>query len=222
MDKHFRKDCIAKFESGYVYDREVLTILLANAFSGLDAEKLVDNLLYSFPSVAAVLEADFAALMAVYGMTAQVAEYIVAVGKAKRFSFQPLTSISDSRQLIEYGIAWCRGSDCEETELYCVNRGGKVLAHYVYKSNHMKKVELNFRTVAADITSSGASSFYLLHNHVYGAVFPSEQDDVFTAKLLSVFSDGGIKFIDHCIVNAREGYSYSESGRLQLLKERMK
>ncbi|MGN0812316.1 MAG: JAB domain-containing protein [Candidatus Coproplasma sp.] len=221
MDKDFRKDCIARFESGYVYDKEVLTVLLSNAFSGLDAEKLVNNLLYTFPSVAAVLEADYAALMAVRGMTAQVAEYIVALGKVKRFSLQPLTAVCDSEQLIEYGIGRCRGNDCEETELYCVNKSGKVIAHRVYKSDYMKKVELNFRTVAADITSSGASGFYILHNHVYGAVLPSEQDDIFTAKLLSVFSHGDIKFIDHCIVGEREGFSYSKSGRLQLLKDRL-
>ncbi|MGN1103748.1 MAG: JAB domain-containing protein [Candidatus Coproplasma sp.] len=222
MDKDFRKDCIERFENGYVYDREVLTILLSNAFPALDAGGIVDSLLYSLPSVYAVLEADLATLMAVHKMTRQVAEYIVALGKAKRISLQPLTAISDSRQLIEYGMDKYRGSDCEETELFCVNRGGKVIAHYTYGSDQMKKVELNFRTVAADITSVSASGFYLLHNHVYGSVQPSEQDDIFTLKLLSVFSEGDIKLIDHCIVGEREGFSYLNSGRLKLLKERLK
>lgn len=222
MEKDYRRDFIKRFENGYVYDSEVLTVLLSNAFSGLDVQALVHNLLYAFPSAAAVLQADFAALMTVQNMTAQVAEYIVALGKAKRLSLQPLTSIVDSSQLIEYGIEKCKGSDCEETELYCVNRGGKVIAHYVYKSNHMKKVELNFHAVAADITSCGASGFYLMHNHVYGSVLPSEQDDIFTAKLLSVFIHGDIKFIDHCIVGEREGYSYLNSGRLQLLRNSLK
>lgn len=221
MDKDFRKDCIDRFENGYVYDSEVLTILLSNAFSGLDAQGLVNNLLYTFPSVAAVLEADVASLKVVHGMTAQIAEYIVALGKTKRYFMQPLTEINDSGQLIEYGIAKCRGSDCEETELYCVNKGGKVIAHRVYKSDRMKKVELDFRTVASDVTSSGASCFYIMHNHVYGTVLPSEQDDIFTLKLLSVFSEGDIKLIDHCIVGEREGFSYLNSGRLELLKNRL-
>ncbi|MGN0823643.1 MAG: JAB domain-containing protein [Candidatus Coproplasma sp.] len=218
MDKDFRKDCIAKFDNGYMYDREVLGVLLENAFSGIDAQSLASQLLYTFPSVSAVLYADYAALMAVRGMTKPVAEYIVALGKAQRLSIQALTSIDGSEQLIEYGIAKCRGTDCEEAELFCVNKSGRVIAHYSYKSNHMKKVELNFRTVAADISASGASCFYLLHNHVYGAIFPSDADDIFTAKLLSVFSDGGVQFIDHCIVGEREGFSYLRSGRLALLK----
>lgn len=221
MEKDFRKDCIEKFNNGYMYDSEVLSVILANAFSWLDADALVGELLHCFPSAAAVLEADFSALMAVKGMKRQVAEYIVALGKVQR-SFGPLTEISDSDKLIEYGIAKCKGGDCEEAELYCVNRSGKVIAHYSYKSDHMKKVELNFRTVAADISASGASGFYLLHNHVYGSVLPSEQDDIFTLKLLSVFSHGGVKFIDHCIVGSRDGYSYLKSGRLGLLKERLK
>ena len=218
MDKDFRKDCIAKFDSGYMYDGEVLKMLLENAFSGIDAQSLVSRLLYAFPSVSAVLYADYAALIAVHGMTKPVAEYIVALGKAQRLSMQTLTYVDGSDRLIEYGIAKCRGTDCEEAELFCVNKSGRVVAHYSYKSNHMKKVELNFRTVAADITASGASGFYLLHNHVYGAIFPSDADDIFTAKLLSVFSDGGVQFIDHCIVGEREGFSYLQSGRLALLK----
>lgn len=222
MDKEFRKDCIDRFENGYVYDSEVLKILLSNAFSGIDAEGLVNNLLYTFPSAAAVLDADVASLKVVHGMTGQVAEYIVALGKTIKYSTQPPTRINDSKQLIEYGIAKCRGNDCEETELYCVNKSGKVVAHRVYKSDRMKKVELDFRTVASDVTSSGASGFYLMHNHVYGTVLPSEQDDIFTLKLLSVFSEGDIKLIDHCIVGTQEGYSYLNSGRLQLLKNRLK
>ena len=222
MEKDFRKDCIAKFESGYIYDREVLTILLSNAFSGTDTEKMVDTLLYTFPSVAAVLEADFAALTVVKGMTRQVAEYLVALGKAQRLFVKPPTTICNSDQLIEYGIAKYRGTDCEEAELYCVNKNSRVIGRYCYKSNKMKRVELNFRIIAADISASGASGFYLLHNHVYGSVQPSEQDDVFTAKLLSVFSEGDIKFIDHCIVGTQEGYSYLNSGRLQLLRNRIK
>ncbi|MGN0807168.1 MAG: JAB domain-containing protein [Candidatus Coproplasma sp.] len=220
MEKDFRKDCIEKFNNGYVYDSEVLSVLLANAFSWLDADALVGELLHCFPSVAAVLEADYSALMVVKGMNRQVAEYIVALGKVK-MGFKPLTEISDSAKLIEYGIANCKGGDCEEAELFCVNRSGKVIAHYSYKSDHMKKVELNFRVVAADISASGASGFYLLHNHVYGSVLPSEQDDIFTLKLLSVFSEGNIKFIDHCIVGAREGYSYLKSGRLKLLAQKL-
>ncbi|MGN1372542.1 MAG: JAB domain-containing protein [Candidatus Coproplasma sp.] len=221
MDKDFRKDCISKFENGYVYDSEVLTILLQNAFSGIDAEGLVKNLLYCFPSVSAVLEAEYSALKVVHGMTTQVAEYLVALGKAKRLSIQPLTTVSSSEELMEYGMGRCKGIDCEETELFCVNKNGKVLSHHVYKSDKMKKVELNFRTVTADITSGGGSGFYLLHNHVYGAVRPSEEDDIFTLKLLSVFSQGDIKFIDHCIVGEREGYSYLRSGRLRLLEQKL-
>ncbi|MGN1061162.1 MAG: JAB domain-containing protein [Candidatus Coproplasma sp.] len=217
MDKDFRKDCIEKFNGGYLYDREVLNVLLSNAFTGMDTVALSDELLYVFPSVSAVLEADYAALMAVSGMTKPVAEYLVALGKAQKLCVQPLTFIGDSDGLIKYGITRCRGADCEEAELYCVNKSGRVIARYVYKSNHMKKVELNFRTVAADITASGASGFYLLHNHVYGAVFPSDSDDVFTAKLLAVFSQGGVRFLDHCIVGEREGFSYLKSGRFNLL-----
>lgn len=222
MKKDFRKEFINRLENDYLYDSDILTILLYNAFSGLDADKLVKNLLHVFPSVSSVLDADLTTLMMVQGMTRQVSEYIVSLGKAKGFLYQSLTEINDSEQLIGYAMDRCRGNDCEGSELYCVNRNGKVIAYHSYKSNHMKKVELDFRTVSADITSSGASGFYLLHNHVYGSVHPSENDDIFTTKLLSVFSQGDIEFIDHCIVSEREGYSYLKSGRLSLLKEGLK
>ncbi len=222
MEKGFRKECIAKFEGGYLYGREVLNILLANAFSGQDMTGLVEELLYVFPSASAVLDADFAALMTVRGMTRPIAEYIVVLGKTRKALQQPLKYVGSSGELIEYGIEKYRGRDCESAELYCVNKNGKVLFHRCYESEFMAKVVLDFRNVIVDITNSGAWGFYLLHNHVYGKIRPSAKDDAFTAKLAAVSNAGSVRFLDHCIVGEREGFSYRQSGRLSGIEQQLK
>lgn len=221
MEKGFRQNVIKKFNDGYLYDREILYSLLANGFPACDVMPIAEELLSVFPSVNAVLHADYLKLTAVKGVTVRIAEYIVTLHKAQELFVRPLTSISDYKELAEYGMAKSKGMDCEEAELFCVNRAGKVVAFFRYRSKLMKKVDVKFADVAADIAASGASGFYFMHNHVYGAIRPSEADDVFTAKLIALSSGGGATFYDHCIVGEREWFSYRQSGRLQALEKEL-
>lgn len=221
MEKGLRKNIIKKFDEGYLYDRETLYSLLLNGFPGYDVMPVVDELLSVFPSVNAVLHADYLKLTAVKGVTDRIAQYIVTLHKAQELFVQPPTSIVDSDELIEYGIKKSRGMDCEEAELFCVNKAGKVVAFFRYRSKLMKKVDVRYPDVAADIAASGASGFYFLHNHVYGAIRPSEADDVFTAKLIAFSASGGATFYDHCIVGERDGFSYRNSGRITALEKEL-
>lgn len=212
-----RENFIGRFDDGYLYDKEVLVALLSNAFPKCDAVYVAEQLLTVFPSVSAVVNANYVNLISVKGVTKQIAEYFVVLGKVQNCETLPLKEVESVEALAKYGMKRCRGLDCEEAELYCVNSTGGVVAYHRYKTFQMKKVDMEVSAVAADITASGAFGFFLMHNHVYGNALPSEGDDIFTAKLLTVINGSGIILLDHCIVSKREAYSYRKSGRLRQL-----
>lgn len=214
-----RDDLIDKFDDGYLYDKQLLLTLISNAFPKCDALYVTEQLMSVFPSVSAVIHADLVNLVPIKGVTKQMAEYFVVLGKVQKCSVhvQPLKEIGSVETLASYGMQRCRGLDCEEAELYCVNATGGVVAYHRYKTFQMKMVDMEVSAVAADIYASGAVGFYLMHNHVYGGVCPSEGDDIFTAKLIAVLNRSGVIFLDHCIVSGREMYSYRKNGRFTQL-----
>lgn len=65
---------------------------------------------------------------------------------------------------------------------------------------------------------SGAVGLVVMHNHPSGDPHPSQDDIVFTGRLVQCASLLGVRIIDHVII-AREGYySFLDSGLLQELR----
>lgn len=219
MDNGFRKELIEQMENGtYMGGRRLLRALLANGFSGKDMPALADELLFTFPSVKAVLEADYASLMTVDGMTRPVALYLLAAGNLKKKTEAPLGRIKDIRALIAHAQGRLKDKDCEYAELYLVDRDGRVSGFYRFTSRLKTRVFMDAQDFISKIASGSPYGFYVLHNHVGKSPAPSDLDDGFTARLLSVYRGGGAVFLDHCIIAGKNWFSYRESGRMQKLR----
>lgn len=219
MDKGFRKELIEEIGGGgYMNGRSLLCALLANGFSGKDMSALADNLLFTFPSVAAVLEADYPSLMTVEGMTRPVALYILAIGELRKKLEEPLTHISGISELIAHAQNRLKGKDCEYVELYLVGKDGGVVKFYRFTSRLKTRVFMDAQDFISKITAERPYGFYVLHNHIGNSPSPSDLDDVFTARLLSVCPKGGTVFLDHCIIAGKNWFSYRESGRMKQLR----
>ncbi len=200
--------------------RSVMRTLLSNGYAGKDMSELADNLLFTFPSVNAVLEADYASLMTVKGMTRAVAIYILTLRDIKNKIQAPLVRIRDSKELIEHAQRVLSEKDCEYAELYLVDKDGKVLNYYSFTSGLKRRVNMDAQDFISKISLQEAYGFYVLHNHTGSSPRPSEFDDLFTARLLSVCPVSGKKFLDHCIVAGKKWFSYRESGKFKELGER--
>jgi len=218
VEKGFRNKIIEQLEEGrYMSGRDLLCALLTNAFPSGDFSELCDELLFTFPSVNAVLSADYASLMTVNGMTRRVALYILAVQNTKGHSKSPIDKISNSAELIKKAQSRLKERDCEFAELYLVDREGGVIKYYRFTSGLKSKVYMDAQDFITKIYATDAYGFYVLHNHTGNSPRPSERDDIFTARLLALGAHGGKVFLDHCIVAGNNGFSYRDSGRLKEL-----
>ena len=52
------------------------------------------------------------------------------------------------------------------------------------------------------------------HNHPSGDPTPSEEDALFTQKLVRLANDMGLEFVDHIIVGSKGYFSFREHGLL--------
>lgn len=67
-----------------------------------------------------------------------------------------------------------------------------------------------FRT-AFPVNAYGA---IVIHNHPSGDPTPSEEDALFTQKLVRLANDMGLEFVDHIIVGSKSYFSFREHGLL--------
>ncbi|MCM1546511.1 MAG: hypothetical protein NC033_05690 [Clostridiales bacterium] len=220
MAQGYRREFLERLGSGEeLGESEILNIILGNAYGGKDMSAVSAALLERFPGVSAILNASFAELISVDGVTESVAAYLKTLDRVRNTFKSEELFIIDTAQCFKVAEGRLRGAENENLELYFVNKGGKVTKIKRYTSHLPDKVEVAAGELLSEISSSGAYGLYIAHNHINTAATPSKADNEVTAKLLTACGICKIAFFDHCIVGSGgEKFSYRESGLLQKLK----
>ncbi len=217
MEKSFRSGFIDKLESGGVlYERDILNILLSNAYGGKDMGAVADKLLSRFPSVNAIISADADEITAVDGVSESVALYLKTLGSIVNLKAEnSVTEIKSAEGFHKLMKSVFKGKDNEYAQFYLVNARGKILFSKQFTSGSADKVELQTDEFLSLLTNYKPYGLYIAHNHVNCTCNPSLSDDGITRKIALLCNMCGVKFFDHCIINSDgEIYSYLKSGRL--------
>ena len=61
---------------------------------------------------------------------------------------------------------------------------------------------------------TGASSFFVVHNHPSGMCYPSDYDNALTRKLYELGRLLELELLDHVIIGDGVNYSYKQEGKL--------
>lgn len=220
MATGYRREFLERLQSGEeLGESELLNVILSNAYGGRDTSAVAEALLERFPSVSAILKADYDELVTVEGVRESLALYLKSLDRTLKSFKKAELYISSTAQCFEVAAERFRGKENESFELYYVNKSGKVTAVKSYTSRLPDKVEMSAGALLSEISSSGAYGLYVAHNHVNSRANPSQSDNEITAKLISVCKVCEIIFYDHCIVSSiGEKFSYLESGMLQKMK----
>lgn len=212
-----RREMIELLDGERLFERDRLKILLDNAFPSADNQAIADRLLRCFPCMDAVLSATEEELAAVGGMSARHIAYLICVGKCCRKQVKEQT-IQSSDQFIEMLKAIFFGKDSELGAFYLVNKHGKIVKSEFFTSSSTDFVRLEASEVFRLFSLYDCYGIYIAHNHVFGAAYPSAEDDAMTKKLKRIAEKCGVKLCDHAIINSRgESFSYAQSGRLETL-----
>ena len=217
MKKTYRSKFIEQLEGGGVlYERDILNIILSNAYGGKDMSATADKLLARFPGVHSILTADLEEILAVDGVSEKVALYLVTLGTAvKRSEQNDIKSIKNGEEFLDMLAGRFGGYDNEVAEFYFVNSRGKAVYTTRYTSGNADEVKMRTDEFISFITQNKPYGLYIAHNHVNCASRPSIADDDLTRKIATVCEACGVKLFDHAIINSEgEVFSYSISGRL--------
>lgn len=222
MAEGFRAEYLKMLESGKLYERDLLKIILGNANGGKDMSATADALLARFPGIMAIIEADYREITAVDGVTDSVACYLKSLDRAYKICNSEELQIGSTAQCFEVIERRFRGKDSECVELYFVNKSGTVTDIKHYSTDNADKVEISANLLLSEISSSRAYGLYFAHNHVNCPATPSEDDDRVTMKIISACKMCGIKFFDHCIISSTgDKFSYLKSGKMTELENRI-
>lgn len=202
-----------------MYERDILNILLSNAYGGKDMSSITDALLARFPSVRSIITADWRELAAVEGVTEPVALYLRTLGLIAEACENRDFFITSTKECLELISSRFNGKDNESVEIYFVNKSGKVTDIKSFTSGNANRVEVSSAELMALLSSAKAYGIYFAHNHVNTSATPSYNDDFVTERVAEACKIIGLELFDHCIISSAGGtFSYSQSGKLKAIK----
>lgn len=220
MESSYRRAFVNKLDGGGVlYERDVLNILLSNAYGGKDMSGIADRLLERFPSIGSILRADVAEITAVEGVSERVALYFKTLAMLEKYNPEnAFTEIKDGDDFLSKLACRFSYRDNECAEFYLVNARGKITGNKTFTSNSSHSIALRTEDFLAFLTGNKAYALYCVHNHVNASCRPSSADDDITRRIAVLCSTCNVKFLDHAIINSDgEMFSYAKSGRLENL-----
>lgn len=198
-------------------DHEVMEVLLYYALPYKDTNGLGHLLVDHFGSLTRVLEAHYADLLKVPGVTPHVASLITLSGQlAQRYmrrcyAFGEL--LFHTEQLSRIAVSEFVGKKVESVLLISMDNKRKLLnVTHVFEGS-VNSAQFNFRIAVQQALQDNATTVVLAHNHPNGLCFPSQEDLNTTRKFAEVLELVGITLVDHLIVAEGESVSMAESSQ---------
>lgn len=197
-------------------EKEVLTHVLQFASTKANKEELAHNLLETFGSLKAVIEARPEQLETVNGIGKKTADFIS--------SFLPMFKvykaclnddsgrIGNSREAENFCLSLLAGNRIEEFYVICLNAQCKVIGKRKISTGSIAEVSAYPRIVTETALNYNAHSVLLAHNHPGGTCAPSPEDISSTIQIQKILNQLGILVLDHIIVANDKTYSMIQHG----------
>lgn len=197
-------------------EKEVLTHVLQFASTKLNKEELAHNLLETFGSLKAVIEARPEQLQQVKGITEKTADFISSFLPMFKVYKACLSDdpgrIGNSREAENFCLSLLAGNRIEEFYVICLNAQCKVIGKRKISTGSIAEVSAYPRIVTETALNYNAHSVLLAHNHPGGTCAPSPEDISSTIQIQKILNQLGILVLDHIIVANDKTYSMIQHG----------
>ncbi|MBR4038969.1 MAG: DNA repair protein RadC [Clostridia bacterium] len=192
-------------------EHEVLELLLTYAIPRQDVNPIAHELLNSFGSLSAVLDADENELLRVKGMGRNAALLLTMMPQLmSRYQMSALgekpviTKLADAK-------AYCAplfiGTGEEQIYMICLDQAGHVLHRTLLHTGTVDQVMLHPRTVVETALRHHAHTVLLAHNHPSGTAQPSQADVDVTGRISTALHMIGIRLVDHLVFAGSQAFS---------------
>ncbi len=184
---------------------EVLEMLLFYALPYRDTNGLGHLLEDRFGGLSKVLEADYADLVQVPGITPHVATLLTFCGQlCRRYQKEQYllgNQLYDTNTLSEYIKPWFTGQKDESVVLVSMDNKRKLLNATRIFEGSVNAAQFNPRLAVRQALQDNATLVALAHNHPSGFAIPSRADIETTLHFSKVLATVEITLIDHLVVS---------------------
>ena len=211
---------VLAFSPDILQDYELLEMLLIYAIPRKDVKPLAKELIDSFGSFSAVLNAAPEELKQFKGIKDNTAALIATVrGCALRMMKNQFSSgpvIKDWKSLIEYCKIDMGQKKSECLRIIFLDSRSQLIKDEILQKGTITQTPVYPREIAKRALELGAASIVMVHNHPAGDMRPSKNDIQMTKSVQNALNSLDISLIDHIIISKSGHISFKACG---LLKE---
>ncbi len=147
------------------------------------------------------------------------------IGPAKAISIVAATELGRRRKQIEitnkkllyakdvYNVfaSVLSGTKQEEFWVIAVGNAKNYIDKKIIGVGGIDKVYVDIRIIMTFLLKSGATGFFICHNHLSGNLKPSRQDILLTGKINNAGSILEIELLDHLIISGENYFSFADN-----------
>lgn len=198
-------------------DEELLELLLS--FSSEEPQKLTQNILKEYPTVAQLMEASAKDLSQMEGIEQESVLLLRLVPELHRRYFLSRSHVEsrlkDSHDFGHYLLPYYYGARDEMVYLLLLDGVGKVINCRMVGHGSVNSANVPIRRLVQDALTANASGVVVAHNHPNGIALPSQEDISATVFLRDTLDALDILLVDHIIIADDDFVSMRESGYLR-------
>lgn len=199
-------------------DSELLAIFLRTGVTGKTAVDLANDLLSTFGSLRALLEADQAQFCAANGLgPAKFAQLQAVLAMARRHTIEELkqgAQLTKPEVVVEFLMQELRDYPYELFACLYLDAQNQLIHFSKLFRGTINMATVYPREVVIDALHHKACKVILAHNHPSGVAEPSMADQEITQRLKEALALVDIRVLDHIIVGNGQYTSFAERGDL--------
>ncbi len=200
LKKRFLEEGLDNFEP-----HNILELLLFFGIPRRDTNPLAHQLLDTYGSFSAVLDAPFDDLVKMKGMTESAAfllKLCTGVSRAYDIDKADHTVLLNSLAAIEkYIQPFFKGKTNEEFYAFYLDNACKVITSRRLSEGGLNSAPVSIRRIVEYAISSNCTNVIVAHNHPHGLASPSHADCVTTIDIYRALKTCEVNLLDHIIVS---------------------
>jgi DNA repair protein RadC len=199
-------------------DAELLAIFLRTGVTGISAVELARNLLKSFGSLRALLEADITQFCQQHGLgPAKYAQLQAVMEMSRRHMESTLTrgdALVNAQTTKRYLQQQLRAYPYEVFACLFLDNKHRMIKFEELFRGTLDGATVYPREVVKQALSHNAAAVIFAHNHPSGLAHPSDADYQITQRLKTALELIDIRVLDHIVIGDGEPVSFAELGKL--------
>lgn len=219
-DQLLPRERLLQYGSEVLSNEELLAIVLQSGNKSIPVMQLAENILKEVDGLYGLKTVKIEELMNLNGIGTVKAvqiKAIVELGKRLALSTQEkYGKIYSSQQIGERLIEEMKDLTQEHFMVFYLNAKNEIIKKETIFIGTLNQSIAHPREIFHLAVRYSASRLILVHNHPSGNPEPSDQDEIFTERLVSCGKMMGMEILDHIIVGESGYVSFRETKRLSL------